>query len=94
MTRVNLKTNLPRPESKMASLQRTIGKTIERVEWGEENNPPSIHQAESIILHFTDGTSMGIVIGSNVTNLGLGGTKKNPCPLSTDLMVAWLKPNS
>lgn len=91
MSRVNLKTALPRPEFKLADLRRAIGKTIERVEWGEEDNPPDIHQAESIILHFSDGTSMGIIIGSNVMNIGLGGTKKKPCPLSTDLMVAWLK---
>lgn len=58
------------------------------------NYPPTIHQAESIILHITDRVSMGIVVGSNVINLGLGGTPKNPCPLSSDLMVAWLKPKS
>lgn len=90
MSRVNLKTALPRPAGKISDLRQAIGKTIERVEWGEEDNPPSIHQAESMILHFTDGTAMGIVIGSNVVNLGLSGTKRNPCQVDTDLMVVWL----
>lgn len=90
MSRVNLRTDRPRPEFKLADLSRAIGKTVSRVEWGEEDNPPSIHQAESIILHFTDGTAMGIVVGSNVGNLGLEGTKRKPCPVEIDLMTVWL----
>jgi len=88
--RVKFKTNVPRPAEKLAKLEVAIGKTIQSVEWGEDDNPPSIHESESIILHFTDETSMEIIIGSNVVNIGLQGSKKEPCPLSTDLMVSWI----
>lgn len=58
----------PRPGLKMRELEKAIDKTISAVEFGQQENPPpaSAHEAEAIVLHFTDGTALSITVGSNV----------------------------
>lgn len=58
-----------RPESKRAKLDAFVGKTVERVEWGEVRQSPDCHQREAIVLHFTDGSAACIDVCSNAGNL-------------------------
>lgn len=90
MERPNLRTNVPRPEFKLGDLQRAVGKTIVGVEFGEEEAIEDAHQAEAIIIHFSDGQSLSITVGSNVVNVGI----EDPSELETDLMVHWLDPET
>ncbi len=79
----------PRPEFKEAELRRTVGKIIQSVEFGEVENHPDVHQSEGIVIHFTDGTSMAIVVGSNAMNLAQDFKGFDPQDVHTDLMVFW-----
>ncbi|MBI5385671.1 MAG: hypothetical protein HZA90_13415 [Verrucomicrobia bacterium] len=45
------------------------GKTIERVEFGYGEEVEDAHRDEVLIIHFTDGSILGIDTGSNVGNL-------------------------
>lgn len=92
--RPRLKTKVPDPVHKLGTLHRTIGKTIVGVEFGAEQTHPDCHQAEAIILHFSDGQSLSITVGSNVGNLKMSGELKDPSKISTDLMVFWLNPET
>ncbi|NUN48206.1 MAG: hypothetical protein HUU15_05175 [Candidatus Brocadiae bacterium] len=77
-----------RPAMKDAELKQAVGKTIKSVEFGEQKTHPKCHQAEMIILHFTDGTSMCVIVGSNVTEIA-DKRKFKPQEVHTDLMVMW-----
>lgn len=88
--RPKLKTNVPRPEFKLGDLQSAVGKTIVGVEFGEEEVEEDCHQAEAIILHFSDGQSLAITVGSNI----LHADPEDPSDLETDLMVHWLNPET
>lgn len=79
----------PRPELKAGELERVVGKTISRVEFGEEEPVERVHRAEGIILHFSDGSAVSIRIGSNAGNISdeFDGLKAEH--FSTDLMIFW-----
>lgn len=81
----------PIPEEKLEWLKRCVGKTVHRVEFGIEQVPPGgeIHHSEAIVLHFTDGSSVCIRVGSNVLNLKSEGKLSHPSDVTTDLMVFW-----
>lgn len=74
----------PRPESKLNDLRQAQGKTIQDVEFGEvEGN------SESMVLHFADGTSLAIEVGSNARELALDLEGLDAKDFETDLMVFW-----
>ncbi|MGE0682808.1 MAG: hypothetical protein AB7P69_18140 [Candidatus Binatia bacterium] len=79
----------PLPEIKRTELQRAIGKTIQSVEFGEVDTPLGAHQSEAIILHFKDGSSMAIRVGSNAINLADKFPELKPEDVYTDLMIFW-----
>lgn len=79
----------PRPEHKLAQLQQAQGKTVGTVEFGEVEENADVHQSEAIVLHFTDGSSMCISVGSNAKNLSLQFDGLEPQDVHTDLMVFW-----
>ncbi|MFZ2801552.1 MAG: hypothetical protein WAZ30_15125 [Syntrophorhabdus sp.] len=79
----------PQPESKIGELERVKGKTIKSVELGEEEKHPGTHQSELMILHFTDGTSMAIQIGSNARNLADRFEGMDTREFSTDFIILW-----
>lgn len=81
----------PRPEFKYSELLRCVGKTVKSIEFGEEQEHEKLHKREAIVLHFTDGSSMSISIGSNAMNLYLEH-KIRPTEFHTDLMVFWADP--
>lgn len=80
----------PRPEFKLAEVQRAVGKTIERVDFGEEAPHPDVHMSEAIVLHFTDGSAMILQVGSNAWNVSLDHEGLRPSEFSTDLMAFWV----
>jgi len=59
----------PRPDSKLDDLKKIINKRIKSVEFGEVEKNEDCHEAEAIIFHFYDGSSMAINIHSNAYNL-------------------------
>jgi hypothetical protein len=86
-----LNTNIvgpPRPGFKWGDIQEAVGKSIESIDFGEEKSSPLKHESEAIIFHFTDGTSMSIVIGSNASNL-IGSKVSKASDVHTDIMIFW-----
>jgi len=79
----------PRPESKLEELRKAEGKTIERVEYGVEEQNPSSYEAEGLILHFTDGSSLCVRAGCNIENIASACPSVKPSDLSIDFMVFW-----
>jgi hypothetical protein len=77
----------PRPEMKYEKLTSFVGKTIERVDWGEVRQVEGVHQRESIVLHFTDGSAACIDVGSNAGNLESNFEGLRPEMFSTDLII-------
>lgn len=79
-----------RPEFKVGSLEAAIGKTISKIEFGEQKTNRQVHKAEAIVLHFTDGTAISITVGSNALNLSARFPGLEPKMFTTDLMVFWV----
>ena len=79
----------PRPEFKPAELKKAEGKTIDRIEFGEVESYPELHESEAMIIHFTDGSALAIHIGSNAGNLTQDLENFRPQDMHTDLMVTW-----
>lgn len=81
----------PRPDSKLDDLKKIINKRIKSVEFGEVEKNEDCHEAEAIIFHFYDGSSMAIDIHSNAYNL-----KSEygilPNEVHTSLDILWDKP--
>ncbi len=70
-------------------IQRAVGKTIERVEFGFEERIQEVHESEVIILHFTDGSVLGISTGSNSVNLSSEYQGLQPEDFHVDFMLHW-----
>ena len=68
-------------------LQVVKGKTIKDFEFGYIETPKDVHQAEMIIFHFTDGTSLSITTGSNAWNLSHEFKGLKPKDVHTDLIA-------
>lgn len=66
------------------------GKTIDSVEFGFRESHPDVHESEAIIIHFTDGTIMGIRAGSNVTNLISSKNELKPNDFHVDFIIDWV----
>lgn len=79
----------PRPGWKMQDLQNAVGKTISAVEYGEVESHPDVHEAETIVFHFSDGSSMAIIVGSNAKNLSHDYAGLKPEDFHTDLRPIW-----
>jgi hypothetical protein len=82
----------PQPEEKLDWIHKAVGKTVAAVELGELAHPfPSrAHSSEALVLHFTDGTTLSITIGSNVENLSERHKNLAPSELHTDLIPMWV----
>ncbi len=79
----------PKPEHKEGRIQEAVGKTISAVEYGVESSLPELkHEGEAIVLHFTDGTALAIVVSSNAKNLS-GFYDLDPGDVHTALMPIW-----
>jgi hypothetical protein len=79
----------PNPPGKLTDLEKAIGKTITRVEFGAAPSNPDAHEREAITLHFSDGSAMHIHVGSNAGNLASEFDGLSAADVHTDLMVMW-----
>lgn len=80
----------PMPEHKAQDLEKAVGKTIAAVEFGVESPLPEWrHESEAMVLHFTDGTALSILVGSNAKNLSYDYSL-SPEDVHTDLMPIWV----
>lgn len=77
----------PRPDIKFPESQKMIGKTIEKVEFGEVAPSKNTHEAEAMNVYFTDGTVMIVRIGSNAGHFMNKGIAPNE--FHTDIMLFW-----
>jgi hypothetical protein len=57
------------PHSSIVEAKRMEGRTVERVEVGYRHDRAGVHGSEAIVIHFTDGTIMGLETGSNAGNV-------------------------
>jgi len=71
------------------TVTKAEGKTIEKIEYGKQQSSPKSHKSEGLIFHFTDGTSMSVIIGSNAQNLSSDHEDIKPNDVHTDLMFFW-----
>ena len=65
------------------------GKTVLSVEYGFEENKPDQHQSQAIILHFTDGSKLGIQVMTNAGDLVSRGRVDRGDEFHTDLIFTW-----
>lgn len=79
----------PDPQFKMTDVKKCEGKTIDFVEFGEQQSLPGVHRAEMMVFHFTDGSVMTILVGSNAQNLASQHKGLKPTDVSTDLTALW-----
>jgi hypothetical protein len=78
----------PQPNYSICQLPRIVGKTVASVEFGSQRQHPRVHQSEAMILHFTDGSTLGIHTGSNAGNLAREGL--TPDEFHVDFMLQWV----
>jgi hypothetical protein len=71
----------PQPEFKLDEARRAEGRTVEWIDFGFEKRIRSAHGAEGMVIHFTDGSRLQLVVGSNASNIGVADE------LDTDIMV-------
>jgi len=80
----------PEAHYSINQIRSIIGKTVERVEYGFCQSIKRIHQGEAIILHFTDGSILGIDTGSNAVNVADDYEGLQPEDFHTDFMLCWV----
>lgn len=78
-----------RPEMKIPLAQQMVGKTIEKVEYGERDFYKDAHEAEGLNIYFTDGTAISIQIGSNSANIASDYEDLSASDFHTDIMLFW-----
>ena len=66
--------------------EKMEGKTIKKIEYGFGEDVEDAHQTEILILEFTDGTKVGMSIGSNAMDFR---ELVNPAQLKVDFMFDW-----
>jgi hypothetical protein len=81
----------PMPPHKAGELEKAVGKIVSAVEFGVETSLPEWkHEGEAIVLHFTAGTALSIMVGSNTKNVSYDFDGLNPGDIHTDLMPIWV----
>ncbi|MDE0010383.1 MAG: hypothetical protein OXU36_04525 [Candidatus Poribacteria bacterium] len=63
------------------------GKTIAEVKYGHREHTTDVHESEVLILEFTDGTKLGLTIGSNARELK--GRQIKPEDFLADFIFDW-----
>lgn len=95
LRREEMKTLFPKltlPENLLPmfdEIKQAESKTIEKIEYGIEKSVPGKHDSEGLIIHFNDGTSISILIGSNAGNLSMEHEDFKPNDFKTDLNFFW-----
>jgi hypothetical protein len=78
------------PDYSIVQSSRMTGKTIEKVEFGFREKIEGVHQSEVLIIHFTDGSIMGLNTGSNAANVASHAKDLRPEDFHVDFMVHWV----
>lgn len=71
----------PQPEFKLDEARRAEGRTIDWIDYGFEKRVRRGASNEGMVIHFTDGSQLKMIVGSNATNIGVDDK------LHTDIMV-------
>ena len=61
-----------------------------RVEYGIREPASSLHRSEVLIIHFPDGSILGIDTGSNVCNLSSEKPDLQPNDFHVDFFLQWV----
>lgn len=80
----------PEAHYSICQLPRIVGKTVAKVEYGFQKAHPRVHQSEAMILHFTDGSTLGIHTGSNAGNLAHDHEGLAPDEFHVDFILQWV----
>lgn len=80
----------PEAHYSICQLPRIVGKTVAKVEYGFQKAHPHVHQSEAMILHFTDGSTLGIHAGSNAGNLAHDHEGLAPEEFHVDFILQWV----
>jgi hypothetical protein len=80
------------PSYSISKLPEVAGKTIERVEFGFRKSNPKLHESEAMILHFTDGSILGIETGSNAANVASAHEGLQPIDFHVDFLLTIAPP--
>lgn len=81
---------LPGGHYSLCQLPRIVGKTVAKVEFGLQKRQPQVHQSEAMIFHFTDGSSLGVHLGSNAGNLAHHHEGLAPDEFHVDFILQWV----
>ncbi len=84
----------PEAHYSICQIAQIVGKTVARVEYGFQKERPRVHQSEAIVLHFTDGSTLGIHTGSNAGNLALDHEGLSAEEFHVDFILQWVSPAS
>jgi len=79
----------PSTASTLPDLQQAVGKTVSSVEFGTKEEHPWVHRSDAAILHFTDGSSLSLMVGSNALNIASDHEGLQPTDFCTDMLVFW-----
>ena len=82
----------PQPNYSISELPQVVGKTIASVEFGYRKSIPGVHESEAMILHFTDGSMLGIETGSNAQNVTDGHQGLRPEDFHSDFILTFVPP--
>ena len=82
--------HLRRPHSSIVEATRMEGKTVEKVEVGYREDRKGVHGSEVIIMHFTDGSIMGLETGSNAANVSSRSDGVRPEDFHVNFRPQWV----
>jgi hypothetical protein len=66
------------------------GKTVEIVEVGYREDREGVHGSEVVIIHFTDGSIMGLETGSNAGNIASNNNGLHPEDFHVNFRPQWV----
>lgn len=82
--------HLRTPHSTILEARRMEGKTVERVEVGYREDREGVHGSEVVIIHFTDGSIMGLETGSNAGNVASNHDGVRPEDFHVNFRPQWV----
>jgi hypothetical protein len=80
----------PPPNYSINEIRQIVGKTVTKVEFGHGEPRVGIHRTEAMVLHFSDGTCLGIRTGSNVGNFASEYEGLAPDDFHVDFILQWV----
>lgn len=86
---------IDRPSQSNFSICQAVelaGKTVTRVEFGFRKDVEGLHESEVLILHFTDGSILGIDTGSNAVNVAMEHKGVRPEDFHANFHLQWVPP--